>query len=494
MRAIRRLRGDEEGALIVFFAFALAVLLGLVALSFDLGRVASTQTELQSFADSVALAAAAELDGKSDSITRATQAAQNLIQDRQTFARNDFALDVNDFTLTFLRSLPSDDVAAATDVTTDPLRARYVRVDVEEHLVSMGFASALSALRGGIGNRTSGVTATATAGFTQYACQVTPLMFCLPRPNYRADDPNNRGDLIVLRTSRQNAAWQPGNFGFLDPTTTAVPDPSGPCGGRLNGRNLYSCLVGAAGPVTQCYDMRGVDMLPGQRVGIAEAFNVRFDLYDSTMGGERNVAEYAPAPNTIKGYANVRRGNGNGQCDIVTDNRSMGLPRDDCMATNTCPSGNSRFGDGTWTQGRAAYVEANYGDGNPATPETDPHAIATTRYEYYLSELASRTASGILAGGRAETGVAQCHATPSADPNRRVLIAAGIDCSTTTFTGRATGVPVEQFFRVFMIGPASRADSESPPNIDIMVEVIGSAGGAGSIADGSFRDVVQLYR
>jgi hypothetical protein len=306
------------------------------------------------------------------------------------------------------------------------------------------------------------------------------LTFCLPNPNYRADDPANVGDLIVLRSSRQNAAWQPGNFGFLDPTATAVPDPNGPCGGRLSGRNLYSCLVGAAGPVTQCYNMRGVDMQPGQRVGISEAFNTRFDVYEATMGGERNVADYAPAPNTIKGFASVRRGGGNGQCDIVTDNLSMGLPRDDCM-------GAGRFGDGDWTQGRLTYVQRNYGG-------VDPHPTARTRYEYYLAEIARAGAGPILSTPRQESGRAQCHATPTADPNRRVIVAAGIDCSTTTFTGNASGVPVDEFFRLFMVAPATQADSESPPNIDILVEVIGSAGSAGSTVDGIFHDVVQLYR
>ena len=83
MRLLRRLRGDERGALLVFVAVAIVALLGLIALSFDLGRMASTQTELQSFADNVALAAAGELDGKEDSIERATRAANNLITDTQ---------------------------------------------------------------------------------------------------------------------------------------------------------------------------------------------------------------------------------------------------------------------------------------------------------------------------------------------------------------------------------------------------------------------------
>ena len=45
---------DESGAILVFWAASITVLLGIVALSFDVGRMASTQSELQSFADHVA--------------------------------------------------------------------------------------------------------------------------------------------------------------------------------------------------------------------------------------------------------------------------------------------------------------------------------------------------------------------------------------------------------------------------------------------------------
>jgi Flp pilus assembly protein TadG len=76
---------DQSGAILVFWGVSLAVLLGMVAISFDVGRMAATQSELQSYADHVALAAAGELDGRSTAITRATAAAANLVTDRQTY-------------------------------------------------------------------------------------------------------------------------------------------------------------------------------------------------------------------------------------------------------------------------------------------------------------------------------------------------------------------------------------------------------------------------
>lgn len=514
MRHLGELNRDEDGTILVFFAVSMAVFLGLVALSFDLGRAASTQTELQSFADSVALAAAAELDGKSNAIERARTAAANLISDRQTFGQGGQALDAADVTLTFLAALPADDLAAdptanvvctgadcAGATATQAASALFVRADIAPHEVRRAFASAISVLTGS-GRLDAQVAATATAGMTQVACAVTPLMFCLPEPGYRADA--NIGDLIVLRSSRQNAAWQPGNFGFLDPTTSAVPDPSGPCAGlKATGNELWQCLIGAAGPLVQCYAMTGVNTEPGQRVGLAEAFNARFDLYESTMSKETDNPAYAPAPNVVQGGANIRKG---GNCTytdarptaskpLPAEQQSLGLPRDDCMKTgSTCPSGSNRIGDGNWTEGRREYMEWNYGDRNLATVEPDPFPTAVTRYQVYLAEIARAGTGRILASPRLETGRAQCHATPSPDSSRRVLIAAGIDCTANLFTGRGTNIPVTEFFRLFVTEPAAKVDSEAPPNIDIVAEVVGSAGGAGSTAEGVFRDVVQLYR
>ena len=57
-RKLREIRDSEDGVILVLFGVSLTVLLGMVALSFDMGRINVTQSELQSYADSVALAAA----------------------------------------------------------------------------------------------------------------------------------------------------------------------------------------------------------------------------------------------------------------------------------------------------------------------------------------------------------------------------------------------------------------------------------------------------
>ncbi len=491
-RDIASFTSDEAGAVLVFWAIALAVVLGVVALSFDFGRIAATQSELQAYADQVALAAAGELDGRTDSITRATNAAANLIADSQAFGNGAQALaGGSDYTIDFYDTLPGSDTASlAAGLTTVPEDAIYARVVMTPKTVGYTFGAAFFALTGNTPANNS-VGATAVAGFTQYACDITPLMFCLPSPNYKADA--NVGDMILLRSGGNNAAWGPGDFGFLDPSKAKV-DPNGPCAG-LNGAQLDACLLGAQGSITQCFAQRGVDTEPGQKVGIEDAsFNVRFDIYTSIMNGKKNNPAYAPAPNVIKGIVP----NGGGACiggNPQPSPNTMGLPRDNCFAAGTCGNG-GRYGDGDWSAGRTAYVTTNYGG-------TDPHPGAATRYEYYLAEIAAAgggaSTTSILTG-RAETGRPHCSSNQSIDPDRRVVVAAAVNCDPnqggTQINGQTNNVPVEEFFRMFLTEPVG-TDGLSPPTLDLWVEVVGSAGGAGSGSGGSggvFHDVVQLYR
>ncbi len=476
-RHVRRLGPDEQGTILTLWAVVLGVVLGIVALSFDLGRASITRSELQSFADNVALAAAGELDGNPDAITRAVAAAA-LIADSHSYGNTDRGLaGPSDYALSYFAALPASDSTALTGATTDPAEAAFVRVTVTPTTVQSTFGAAFAALTGHA-NRNYTLSATAVAGLAIYACDVTPLMFCLPAPDYRAED--HVGDMIQLRSGGNGAAWGPGDFGFLDPSRLLV-DTEGPCAG-LNGSNLVGCLLGAVGSITQCFNQRGVDMEPGQKVGIEDAiFNVRFDIYRATMNGKKNDPDYAPAPNVIKGI--LPKGNGScigGNVNISPD--TLGMPRDDCIASGTC----GRFGNGIWAEGREDYVAMNYG-GN------DPHPFALTRYEYYLEEL---EAAGPILTGRSETGRPVCSASPPAGPERRVVIAAGIDCAANAIGGAATDVPVEEFFKIFLTEPVGQ-DGSTPRRLDIWGEVIGSASDTGTGAEGTggiVRDVVQLYR
>ncbi|MCE5972025.1 pilus assembly protein TadG-related protein [Sinirhodobacter sp. WL0062] len=479
---ISKFARDENGVIIVFWALCLVVVLGFVALSFDLGRYGITRTEYQAFADHVALSAAGELDGGTDAITRA-HAAAALIADKQHFGIADKTLNGgSDYTLTFFTDLPASDAAAMTLQTTDATEAAYVRATVTPTTVLGTFVNAFSSLMGG-GAMDGDIQASAVAGFSLYVCDVTPLMFCVPS-GYKADA--NIGDMILLRSGGQGSAWGPGDFGFIDPSDLQV-DEKGPCAG-LNGQNLASCLIGAIGSITRCVKQKGIDTEPGQKQGIEDAvFNVRFDIYKSVMNGEKNDPAYAPAPNVIKGVVP----NGAGQSCIGQNEQispdTVALPRDDCFASGTCPY--ARIGNGIWANGREAYETKNYGT-------TNKYPNAVTRYDYYLAEIdASKAASGAdILSGRAETGLPTCSNQTPAGPERRVIIAAGVDCTANPVSGAAVDVPVQEFFKIFLTEPVGD-DGTSPPTVGIWGEIIGSASdGSGGGTGGLVRDVVQLYR
>jgi hypothetical protein len=253
-------------------------------------------------------------------------------------------------------------------------------------------------------------------------------------------------------------------------------------------------MLAAVGNITQCYTTRGVDTEPGQKVGLTNpSLNVRFDMYRSGGGASRTDPNFAPAPNVIKGI--VRRGGGGGGSSCINNNSdpspdTVGLPLDNCIASGSC----ARFGDGNWSLGRANYVNVNYGG-------TDPHPSASTRYAYYLAEIAAAGGAGsmsaILAPGLSETGRPMCASAAVPDPERRVLVVAGVDCVANPISGNTTGVPVKEYFKIFLTEPVGVDESTSPAGFSIYGEIIGSAGGGGTGTGGQggiFRDVVQLYR
>jgi Flp pilus assembly protein TadG len=484
---IKRIWHDESGGILVLWMVCLTLVLGIVAMSFDVGRIASTQTELQSFADNVALAAAGELDGNNDAITRATAAAANMIADSQTFGSGSQALNNTDFTLDFYKSLPGNDQASLTaGITTVARDAIYARVVVTPKTVPFTFGAAFFTLSGNAPSNNQ-VGAVAVAGFTQYACDITPMMFCIPSPSFDAASPATVGDMILLRSGGQGAAWGPGDFGFLQPSTLAL-DSTGSCAGINGAGPLLECVLGAAGSITQCFAQRGVDTEPGQKVGITDALNVRFDIYKGNLKNKKTDPLWAPAANVIKGI--VPRGGGSciGQNSDPSPD-TVAIPRDDCFNAGTC----TRYGNGNWSAGRANYVATNYGGADPAPG-------ATTRFQMYMTEIANGggplSTGRILPPGKSETGRRMCSNQQDPDPNRRVIIAAGIDCAANPINGATTGVPVHQFVKLFLTEPITD-NGAGAPTLAIFAEIIGKAGGGGAGTNdtaGTFHDVVQLYR
>ncbi|MFW5678923.1 MAG: pilus assembly protein TadG-related protein, partial [Pseudomonadota bacterium] len=495
-----------RGGVLVMVTLTLPVVLGFAAIVVDLGRLAAQQAELQSFADHVALAAAGELDGEDGARARARTAAGLITGDRQTFAEGTTQLATSaDIGLRFLADLPASDDDPVTDafLATNDADARFVEATVVPRTVALGLTRGFSALVGGGLADTTQVGATAVAGSTQFICDVVPLAFCPPAPGIYQ---SMAGRGVGLKQLGGGAMLGPGNFGLID----VEADPTGPCGSPNQGAAYWSCAAALSQGAARCVDRRqGVGMRPGQMTGPATAgINVRFDIFETTLSGRRDQAGFEPAPHVVKGrvaggggggggqgkgkgkgQGNAGNGGGGGSGAACINNMNasstspdtMAFPRDDCFATNSCPT--AGIGDGSWDE--ATYIQTNHGGTPPAGYVT---GTGGTRYQLYLAEIAA-AAGGDILSGRAETGRPTCSSTMSPSPERRVMVAAALDCVPPP-SGNQSGVPVLDYWRVFLTEPAGLT-----ANGEIWVEFIERIGVPGSAAGGGIlRDVVQLYR
>ncbi len=288
-RHLVALQGDRRGAVAIYFGVTMAVLIGVGAFTVDLGRVFSVGSELQSAAEALALAGAAELDGETDAIDRANLAVfgsltgdDPIIVNGKTFAG---AGDVPASSVRFLHSLPPDDVPIdASFETTDPLVARFIEVTVTPATIRNLFIPVVG------GPLTIAHSAVAVAGFTQVICQFPPLMICNP-----SETPTNsnftpiKGRQILLKAVGQGTQWGPGDFGLLE-------TPEGGSGTRDLREELASAYSSG------CY-VTEVNIRPGEAVSISVGMNVRFDLYAPPFKSPayKNDPEYRPAKNVTKG-------------------------------------------------------------------------------------------------------------------------------------------------------------------------------------------------
>ena len=474
---LQTFRNDEDGAIFALFAVMLAAFLGLVALSFDFGRMAATQSELQSYADNVALAAAGELDGGADAITRATSAAATFIADVQSFGDGDTVLSgVTDFELTFYDSRA--DATAGTNAITQPLRARFVRADIADRRVAGVFAPAFRAMSGRATGRET-VGAKAVAGYTLYACNTMPLTFCAPTPAFSAD--LNIGSSVNLQASVNTGALVSGSLAMVEGLVPLV-DADGVCA-LLSGLSLDLCLLAGRGDTSACLATDGISIADGNKgLTIKAGLDVRLNIFEGLASTLESNPLYSTVDNLLGGVNPLDIGK---QC-TQTGNDPVIFPQDNCQPS--C----GILGNADWSTGRAQLV-AQYYKG------VDPFPAATTRFEFYQAMIsASATAStggllgGLLGGLGGALGLPNCTPTVDSDPNRRVIVAAAIDCTSVNVSAGAQNVPVLEFVELFLTAPTGQTGTNA-----VNVEIVGSLGGGDrgqpSVTDTTVRDVVRLY-
>ena len=487
----RRLARDESGAALVYVSIALTVFMGFAALVVDGSRLFTLDTEMQSAADAIALAGAAELDGSADAETRAITAMNDLVQNSETFGNDPAPIaGATSYTPRFLSALPDDDQPITADfVSGDPTESRFVEVVVNERQVDSMFATAIG------GDDEAGADAVAVAGFTSAVCKFTPLFMCNP---FEATDDSlsyfteqfdttaERRRIIALKKSGSGASYTPGNFGFLE-------SEIGP-GAKALGESLASVEPAA------CFRQDGVETKTGSTNSVHKAINVRFDLYANGVPGSwKNSSEFRPSTNVTKGYLQTGGGGGGGgnPCNVDLDTSSplkaMGFPIDTAIGSN-------RMGNGTWDF--EAYWDLNHGnrdgvyngttDGN--TTGWD-NSNLPARYDVYRWEIDnSQIPNKSTAGG--ENGNPRCSsAAVSDEPDRRIIYAAVINCvEHDLHGGSGDTIPALTFLKMFITQPMTKLPGTGHTDEDntLYVEMIDIV--KPGVDDEVVHDIVQLYR
>ena len=290
----RELWADTSGVILPYVTIMLVVLIGLSVLAIDGARVMSLQTQLQKAADALALAGAAELDQTSSSITRATNAINNLVTNSTLPGMGNQAVTVS--SIRFLNSLPPSDATTigGGNVTADPYEAKYVEVTVQPVTLANIMPASFF---GGAMSATAGALAVGGRG-GEVVCGVQPVFICNPYETAGMTDDQGKAALHTAVEDPANARRQlklnasrtgPGQFGWLVP-------PDGCTGAGCLGE-----WIGKVATPNACYKSDGVSLNTGEKEFANAGFDVRFDIYkgDNPLNAPSN--EYAPSVNTRKG-------------------------------------------------------------------------------------------------------------------------------------------------------------------------------------------------
>lgn len=261
----------QRGAVAIMVAFSVFVLVGMLGLVLDLGHMFIIKTELQNAVDACALAAARELTGDANALTRA-EAAGILVggQNKVDFQKEGAAGFVVEF---------SEHLDTGYGLAT-PEFAKYARCTLTRSDIAPWFMGVL-----GVGQQSVGAMAVATLEPSQTNCAI-PLGLCVQgaAPYYGYVEGN----------------WYSGKFGTGQGESLT---------GSYNWIDFTPSEGGGASELKEILAGVGVCDLPsqgtqvgeqGQISGLSDAWNSRFGIYKG--GGQFNEST---APSDYTGHAYV---------------------------------------------------------------------------------------------------------------------------------------------------------------------------------------------
>jgi Flp pilus assembly protein TadG len=272
-----RHRRKQGGAVIVTAALTLLLLLGFMGLALDFGHLFVIRTELQTSMDACALAAAQELDGQADSLTRGTNAGIT--------AGNLNAVDMQSASWSGKARVSAADIAFLDQnylATATIANVRYVRCQHTQAATATPLIRTLSAFSG-----SSAYAATMDVSASAIAT-LTPAQSTCPMP-------------LALAPKAGGAAP---NFGFVPGEWVTLLSTTGFTNGQIGWANLdgsssasetTSELSGHCG--TRVDDKLGT---PGVQSSVIDNWNSRFGIYKNNSGPNIMPPDYTGVVYTTK--------------------------------------------------------------------------------------------------------------------------------------------------------------------------------------------------
>lgn len=461
---------DTSGAVLIWVSVLLLIIFAMIGLAIDGSRYLYLGSNMKAVADAAALAAAKELNGAKDAITRAQNAAldsttvgyvDNHPQSAWAFGTAPAVEIASVSVCSALGAVGSDCV-----VTTDPQKAAYVRVVTKSRGFTTSFIGAVT------GASTANSQRESTAATSYSVCGPLQSFMCNPwedaiSPGAGKNWTENMpvGTMTKLVDGTGSAS---GNWGLLDP-------------GGKGGNNVVLPPFWAQNSASSCTQANVSDLFRDVETGNLAKFaepgmNVRFDSPISSgdgslsgpividgltkTGNNYNCANTVSATPTSNGYTFAQPTSNSDQtyenyCKFANPNSaSCPFPRDrqfTNVTRTTAANGDSYQniikGNQVNAADLAAYWTNHHGGSLPAG--------VATRWDAYQYEVEN---SPSWLTDTAEPHAPACTNSTVGDKWRRVLNVAIVDCKYWGIHGTSNPVPMTTLIaKFFMTEPAVRS-------------------------------------
>ncbi len=426
-KLLRAFSRDQSGAVAIYVGLLLTVLVGVLVLVFDVGRLAVVRSQAQNAADAAAIGSAIHLDGTAGARDRAEAVARGAADQRSNIETMSGSPNIQIDTVDFYQDINRTPATSDAD-------AAYVEVTVRPRPVKHVLEPVLATLAGTVSTGYTDIDAAAMAGNAPVICDPPALLICNPREAGLLDIllPEAAGRQIMLRQAGN--APVPGDYGLL------CPPPYDNCGAPVIEDFLASEEIEACAE-SDISTKTGVNFNK-----VNNGMNHRFE--DGSLG-------YPMAPNIID------------------------YPRDTVFE-------NQMLGNGVWNPN--AYWPANHGGEALPLSLTDATRFQTYLYELGESYAANATTGETIypapsmaempsgfsyfAGGGTVPANGEPGVNLTVDPLRRMMPAAVVDCVDVGVTGNFD-IPTNRMdiLNVFVTEAVGPAPANSSP---IVLEIIGA--------------------